>query len=85
MVGKVLAQYQISENLGEAGMGLVWKALDTHLDRFVAPKTLSPVRLAEPERKRRFVQEAKAASALNIPTIVHLHDIADADINLGTK
>jgi eukaryotic-like serine/threonine-protein kinase len=79
MVGKLLAQYQISEKLGEGGMGVVWKARDTHLDRFVALKTLSAERLADPERKRRFVQEAKAASALNHPNIVHIYDIADAD------
>jgi serine/threonine protein kinase len=79
MVGKVLAQYQISEKLGEGGMGLVWKARDTRLERFVALKTLSAEKLADPERKRRFVQEAKAASALNHPNIVHIYDIADAD------
>ncbi len=79
MVGKVLAQYQISEKLGEGGMGVVWKARDTRLDRFVALKTLSAERLADPERKRRFVQEAKAASALNHPNIVHIYDIAEAD------
>jgi eukaryotic-like serine/threonine-protein kinase len=79
MVGKVLAQYQISEKLGEGGMGVVWKARDTRLDRFVALKTLSAERLADPERKRRFVQEARAASALNHPNIVHIYDIADAD------
>jgi len=79
MIGKVLAQYQISEKLGEGGMGVVWKARDTHLDRFVALKTLSAERLADPERKRRFVQEAKAAPALNHPNIVHIYDIAEAD------
>jgi len=79
MVGKVLAQYQITEKLGEGGMGVVWKARDTRLDRFVALKTLSAEKLADPERKRRFVQEAKAASALNHPNIVHIYDIADAD------
>src|SRR6266567_3306664 len=77
MVGKLLAQYQISEKLGEGGMGVVWKAWDTHLDRFVALKTLSAERLADPERKRRFVLEAKAASALNHPNIVHIYDIAN--------
>lgn len=79
MIGKLLAHYQISEKLGEGGMGIVWKARDTHLDRFVALKTLSPERLVDPERKRRFVQEAKSASALNHPNIVHIYDIADAD------
>src|SRR6266567_9143756 len=79
MVGKLLGQYQIAEKLGEGGMGVVWKARDTHLDRFVALKTLSSERLADPERKRRFVQEAKAASALNHSNIVHIYDIADAD------
>jgi serine/threonine protein kinase len=79
MVGKVLAQYQICEKLGEGGMGLVWKARDTRLDRFVALKTLPAERVADPERKRRFAQEAKSASALNHPNIVHIYDIADAD------
>lgn len=79
MVGKVLAQYQICEKLGEGGMGVVWKARDAHLDRFVALKTLPAERLSDLERKRRSVQEAKAASALNHPNIVHIYDIAEAD------
>jgi eukaryotic-like serine/threonine-protein kinase len=79
MVGKALAQYQICEKLGEGGMGVVWKARDTHLDRFVALKTLPAERLADAERKRRSVQEAKAASALNHPNIVHIYDIAEVD------
>src|SRR5947209_7933210 len=79
MVGKVLAQFQICEKLGEGGMGVVWKARDAHLDRFVALKTLPAESLADPERKRRSVHEAKAASALNHPNIVHVYDIAEAD------
>jgi eukaryotic-like serine/threonine-protein kinase len=79
MIGKVLAQYQICEKLGQGGMGVVWKARDTHLDRFVALKTLPAERLADPERKRRSVQEAKAASALNHPNIVHVYDVTEAD------
>src|SRR5947209_2512316 len=79
MVGKVLAQFQICEKLGEGGMGVVWKARDTHLDRFGALKTLPAETLADPERKRRSVQEAKAASALNHPNIVHIYDVAEAD------
>src|SRR6185312_15177283 len=69
----------VVDRLGEGGMGVVYKARDTHLDRFVAIKVLPPEKVADPERKRRFVQEAKAASALNHPNIVHIYDIAEAD------
>ena len=56
-------------------MGVVYKARDTHLDRPVAIKVLLPDKVADPARKQRFVQEAKAASALNHPNIVTIHDI----------
>src|ERR1700704_4258462 len=79
MLGKSIAHYLVVERLGQGGMGVVYKARDTHLDRFVAIKVLPPERVADPERKRRFVQEAKAASALNHPNIVHIYDIAEAD------
>ena len=79
MVGHHLGHYEILAKLGEGGMGVVYKARDTHLDRFVAIKVLPPESLADPERKRRFMQEAKAASALNHPAIVTIHDITQAD------
>jgi Tol biopolymer transport system component len=79
MVGQTLGHYRIESKLGEGGMGAVWKARDTRLERFVAIKTLPAEKLTDPERRRRFVQEAKAASALNHPNIVHVYDIADAD------
>src|SRR6266851_5095246 len=79
MVGQTLGHYRIESKLGEGGMGAVWKARDLRLDRFVALKTLPAEKLGDEERRRRFVQEAKAASALNHPNIVHIYDIADAD------
>src|SRR5690242_7930227 len=79
MIGRTILHYQIIETLGRGGMGVVYKARDTHLDRFVAIKVLSPEKLADEDRTRRFVQEAKSASALNHPNIIHIYDIADAD------
>jgi len=76
MIGKTLGHYQIVEKIGQGGMGVVYKARDTHLDRFVAIKVLSPERVADAERKARFVLEAKASSALNHPNIVTIHDIS---------
>jgi len=79
MIGKTLGHYQIIEKVGEGGMGIVYKARDTHLDRFAAIKVLPAEKVADAERKRRFVQEAKAASALNHPNIIHVYDIDQAE------
>jgi serine/threonine protein kinase len=78
-LGHKLGHFEILESIGRGGMGAVYKARDTHLDRFVAIKVLTPEKVADPERKWRFVQEARAASALNHPNIVHIYDIAEAD------
>src|SRR6516164_4537163 len=78
MIGKTISHYRILEKLGEGGMGVVYKARDTHLDRFVAIKVLPPEKTTEAERKRRFLQEAKAASALNHPNILHVYDVETA-------
>ncbi len=79
MIGRVLGHYEIVEKLGQGGMGVVYKAHDTHLDRFVALKVLPADKVSDAERKMRFVQEAKSASALHHPNIVVVHDIATAD------
>jgi len=78
MIGQTLGHYRIDTKLGEGGMGVVYRAMDTHLDRAVAIKVLQQEATASPERKRRFVQEAKAASALNHPNIVHIYDISSS-------
>ncbi len=60
-------------------MGVVYKARDTHLDRLVAIKVLPPDKVTDPERKQRFVREAKAASSLNHPNIITVHEVANED------
>src|SRR6476661_1431820 len=75
MIGQTLDHYRIDVKIGEGGMGVVYRATDTHLGRPVALKLLSAEAVANDDRKRRFVQEAKAASALNHPNIVTIHDI----------
>ena len=79
MVGKTVGHYQILELLGEGGMGVVWKARDQHLDRFVALKFLPPDKTGDTERRRRFVREAKSASALDHPNIVTVYDVLQED------
>jgi len=73
MVGRVISHYRVLDKLGEGGMGEVYKAQDLTLDRLVALKLLRAAKVIDAERKRRFVLEAKAASALNHPNIVTIH------------
>ena len=81
--GTELGPYHIESPLGSGGMGEVYRARDTRLNRTVAIKVLSHDKLADPDRERRFLQEARAASALNHPHIVTLYDIVhDVGIDL---
>jgi len=77
MTGETILHYKILEKLGEGGMGEVYKAQDTKLDRFVALKYLPSQLTASEDDKARFIQEAKAASAMNHPNVCTIHSIEE--------
>ena len=85
MIGQTLGHFPILEKLGEGGMGVVYKARDIHLDRFVAIKFFPPEKTADTDRRRRFVQEAQAASALNHPGIVTIHDVPEHEGSTSSR
>ena len=77
--GDRLGAYEIVAQLGSGGMGVVYRARDTKLEREVAIKVLSAKGASDPERLKRFEQEARAASALDHPNIITIHEIAETD------
>ncbi len=79
MIGRTLSHYKILSEISRGGMGIVYRAVDVKLDREVALKVLPPELFADPERKRRFVQEAKAAAKLEHPHIGVVHEIDETD------
>jgi serine/threonine protein kinase/tetratricopeptide (TPR) repeat protein len=79
---KNLGHYELEEKLGSGGMGVVYKARDKHLDRWVAVKILRADKVIDQERKRRFIYEAKWASSLNHPNVITIHDIGEENETL---
>jgi len=77
--GRVLSHYRLVEEIGQGGMGVVFKAYDESLGRHVALKTLPPDLARDAERLRRFQREARAVAALNHPNIVTIHSVEEAE------
>jgi eukaryotic-like serine/threonine-protein kinase len=79
LAGRTLGHYRILEEVGKGGMGVVWRAQDTRLDRIVALKQVHPDLLENADMRRRFLQEARAASAITHPNVCTIHAIEEEE------
>src|SRR5258708_7497666 len=75
MIGESILHYKVLAKLGEGGMGVVYRAVDSRLGRTVALKVLPPAKSQDRKRRQRFLREARAAAALSHPNIVGIYDI----------
>ena len=82
LIGTTLKHYRVETQLGKGGMGVVYRARDTRLDRPVALKMITPGLIADPDRRARLLLEARSAAAISHPAIAQVYDIDEVDGNL---
>jgi len=79
LIGRTVSHYKVQDELSRGGMGIVYRATDLSLNRDVALKVLPTELVADPERRRRFLQEAQAAAALEHPHIAVIHEVGETE------
>ena len=79
LAGRTISHYKVVEEISRGGMGIVYRATDTRLNRDVALKVLPAELTTDPDRRERFIREARAASALEHPNIAVIHDVGEED------
>ena len=85
MIGQALGHYRITAKLGEGGMGVVYRAHDSRLGRYVAIKVLPEAFARDPERMARFEREARTLASLNHPNIAMLHGLEQGRCDRGNR